>query len=111
FSDRDLQTALRSRVVIEIGDGDLRQALPDCLLDGAKIILLIWRNEREGVTNLAGASGASHAMDVVLRRLRNVEVDDVSQGLDINSAGRDICSNEDPIPAILEAIECGGTLP
>src|SRR5688572_25482803 len=78
FADRDLELALRTCVVVEVRDRDLWQSFPNCLLDRAEIVLLVRRNESEGISDLAGARCAAYTVDVIVGRLRHIEVDDVS---------------------------------
>src|SRR6185503_13421453 len=84
LADWNLQTPFRPRIVIEIGNGDLRQSLSDCLLDCAQIVLLVRRYESKCVADLACARGPTHAVDVVIGRLWYIEVDDVTKGLDVD---------------------------
>ena len=46
--------------------------------------------ERDGLARRAGAPGAADAMDVILRGLRQLEVEDVRDAVDVDAAGRDV---------------------
>jgi len=110
FADRDLQSSLRPRVVIEIGDGDLRQSLPDRFLDRAQIVLLVRRDERKGIADFSSASGASHPMDVIVGCFGHVEVHNMPESLDVDSARSDVRRHQHAVRAVLEAGQRGGSL-
>ena len=48
----------------------------------------------DGCAGLAGAPGATHAMDVVLDVAGEVEVDDVGDVVDVDTTGRHVGSNQ-----------------
>ena len=72
-----------------------RQALADGALDGAEIGFLVRRDEGERVARQLGAGRAADAVDVVLGDVRDVEVDDVRERLDVDAARRDVGRDED----------------
>ena len=56
------------------------------------------------------AAGATHAMDVVLRHPRDVEVHHVPELVDVDAARRDVGRHEHAVLAALEALERLGAL-
>ena len=90
------------RCVVELRKGDAREALADRALDRAEIRLLVGGDERERVARLLGARRASDAVDVVVGDVRDVEVDDVRQVLDVDAARRDVRRDEDLGRPVLE---------
>jgi hypothetical protein len=108
--ERNLQLVARPRGVVEIRHGDARQALPDRPLDRPQIPFLIRRHEREGLAGRLGAAGPADAMDVIVRDLRHVEIDDMSQGVDVDPAGRDVGRDQYGERSALEPRERGGAL-
>ena len=107
---RHLQPLLGSRGVIEIGHGHARQPLVDRALDVADAPFVFGRHERKRRAGQLGARRASDAMDVILRRGRHVEVDDVPERRHIDAARRDVGGDEHPIFSALEAGERFGAL-
>src|SRR5512141_770862 len=102
LGDGDLEALDRARRVVEVGDGDAREALADRALDLAEVRLLVGRDERERVALQLGARRAAGAVDVVLGDVRNVEVHDVREGLDVDPARRDVRRDEDLELPVLE---------
>src|SRR4051812_12373132 len=68
--------------------------LADDAFYGANHRDLVGRHEGEGVAFLGGATGAADAMDVVLRLLRHIVVDDVRDAADIQPSLGDVSSDE-----------------
>ena len=85
---------------------DTRQLLVDRTLDRPDVGLLVGAVERERLTGHLGAASATNAMDVILRRRRGIEVHNVSERFDVDSASGDVCRNENAILAALESGEC-----
>src|SRR5690606_39034238 len=83
---RDLERCIAAGGVVEPGHRHLRQPAADGAFDGTQVAHLVGRDERESVAGGFRAAGAADAMDVVLRHLRHVEVDDVAQLDHIDSA-------------------------
>src|SRR3954469_3827496 len=94
LSDRNFETTFRPSVVVEIRNRDARQSFADRLLDCAQIVLLIRRDESEGVTNFARARSASNAMDVVVRGLRHIEIHYMAERLGVDSTRCNIRRDE-----------------
>jgi hypothetical protein len=109
--DRNFESSFGPRTVIEIRDRNPRQSLSDSFLDRAQIIFFIGRDERKGFTDFPRARCASNAVDVVVGGLRDIEIDHVTERLDVDSASRDIGRDEYAILASLESGERGGALP
>src|SRR5450759_867865 len=102
LGNRYLETLGRAPRVVELRHRDARQTLADRALDLAEIRLFLRCDEREGVARQLGARRAAHAMDVVLGDVRDVEVHDVREGLDVDAACRDVRRDEDLEPSVLE---------
>ena len=56
-------------------------------------------------SGLAGSSGASDAVDIIVGMPGHVEVEDVADVLDVEAAGGDVGSHEDVDLAVLEAVQ------
>src|SRR5437868_22583 len=110
LANRNLEATLRPSVVVEIRKCDLRQSLADRFLDGAQIVMLVRRDEGECIAYLACPRRATDAVDVVVGRLRHIEVDDVSERFDVDSARGDVRRNQDSMIAALESRERGCAL-
>src|SRR5258708_3780024 len=67
-------------------------------------------DEREGVALLAGATCPTDAVDVIVVGFRRREVDDVGDVADVNTAGGDVCGDEDVDLVGLEASQGALTL-
>ena len=111
LADWNLETTFRPCVVIEIGNSHLRQSLANRLLDRAEIVLLVRRHERKCISHFARARCASHAVDVIVRRLRHIEVDYVPKRFDVDSPRSDVSRNQNLVLPALESGECRGALP
>ena len=76
-------------LVDDLGDGpDLRAEL---LLDPVQGEAVVVGNEVDGDAHVAETAGATDAVEVGLRHLGEVEVDDHVHGLDVDTAGEQIC--------------------
>src|SRR5690606_1363756 len=80
-------------------------ALPDQPLDVAQIGALVGAAERAGAARRAGARGAADAVDVALGFVRQVEVDDVADAVDIDAARRDVGGDQHRRTAAPEIVE------
>src|SRR5262245_8761827 len=61
-----------------------------CRLHGVPRALLVWRNQGHRMTRCTGAPGAADAMHICFWRIRDFEIDDVGNALDVESARGDI---------------------
>lgn len=110
LADRNLELPLGPGRVVEIGKGDARETLADRFFDRSQIVLLVGCHERERITDRFGARGPTDAMDVVVRSLRDIEVHNMAERFDVDSAGGDVRRNENPVLAVLESGQSGGAL-
>ena len=110
LADRNFQPTFRARVVVEIGKRYLWQALADRFLDRAQVVLFVGRDERERISSFTSSRRATDAMDVVVGRLRHIEVHDVAQCLDINSARGNVRRDKNSVIPALESCERRGPL-
>ena len=92
----------RARVEAQVGGGN---GLPDQLLDRAQKIALLVVAKRDGLALRAGARGAADAMDVGFRNLRQLEIDDMADAVDIDAARRDVGGDEHGDLAGLEFLQ------
>src|SRR5688572_29454765 len=107
FPSRHFQLRGRFRGVVEVRKCHPKQRLSDRALDRAQVVGLVGRGKGECFTGELGASRAAYPVDVVFGRGGNVEVDDVSQRLDVDATRRDVGRDEH---AILTALEPGQRL-
>ena len=78
-------------LVDHLGDGaDLRAEL---VLDSVQGEAVVVCNEVEGDTEVAEAAGPTDAVEVGLRHLGEVEVDDDIDCLDVDTTGEEVCKN------------------
>ena len=76
-------------LVNHLGDGaDLRAEL---VLDPVQGEAVVVRDEVEGDAEVAEAAGPTDAVEVGLRHLGEVEVDDDIDCLDVDTAGEEVC--------------------
>ena len=68
------------------------------------------RVKRGGEAQFTGASGASDAVDEVLRDLGQVVVDDVGDVLHVNAAGGQVGRDQNAVASLLESGQGGGAL-
>src|SRR6188768_1912181 len=75
-------------------------------LDPADFGSLAFGSEsRRGAAN-ACAAGSTDAMNEIFRSLRQIEIHDVGNAIDVNPASRYIGRDQDAIIAILESTQC-----
>ena len=83
---------------------DDRDMLANQLLDAVEEALFLPVAERNGDAFGSGSSGAANAVDVALRLVGNVVVDDVADVIDIDATGSNVGGDQD---ARLSALEVG----
>src|SRR5436309_4076574 len=103
LAHRHLQSLGRPLRVIEARQRDARQLLADGPLDRPQLAFLLGCDEGERVASHLRPRGSPDAVDVVVRHVRDVEVDYVAQRLDVDAARRDVGRHEDAEAAGLEA--------
>ena len=84
------------------------QITADEPLDGLQLLALLRRNERYGLARRTGPTRAADPMHVVLRHVRQVEVHDLWQAVDVDAAGRDVGRHQHLHASGLETLECAG---
>ena len=82
-----------------------RDRLADGLLDVAQERALFRIAERDGDAVIAGARGAADAVDVALRLVRQVEIDDMGDAVDVDAAGGDVGRHQHADLAVAEILE------
>ena len=87
-----------------------RDLVADELLDPADRFGILSGRQRDRDARHARAAGAADAMDVIVGLPRHVEIDDVADAFDVETAGRDVGGDEDRDLVILEAIELGDAI-
>ena len=105
FTYRHLEALGRRRLVVEVRDDDTRQRPTDRALDRAKVPFFLGRHERKRITGRVCARGATDAMDVVVRDIRDVEVHDVTELFDVDAPSHDVCGDQYLVLTALEAVE------
>src|SRR5690606_18156251 len=80
----------------------LGERLPSGLLDGAEQATLAWGHETDSSTTAPGAASAADAVNIRLGVDRNVEVDHVTDAVDVEASGRDIRCHQDVQLAALQ---------
>jgi hypothetical protein len=64
--------------------------------------VLLARDERDSLAFVAGATGATDPVNVVLRHVRELEVDDARKLMDVESPRGDVRGDENPHRSPLE---------
>jgi len=72
--------------------------------------VLVRCDESKCVSDLARSRCATHTVDVIVRRLRHIEVDDVAKRFDIDSSRGDVGCDKNLVVAVLETREGRGAL-
>ena len=96
-------------VVVPAVDGD---ALLEEALDVLEVGQFLAGAEADGLAGGAGAGGSADAVDIALRFVGQVEVDDVGHAVDVDAAGGDIRRDEHADRALAETVQgpCAGVL-
>jgi hypothetical protein len=87
-----------------------RQVTLEEPIDRLEVVLFLWRDERDGLAGRTGTAGPSDAVDVVVGRVRQLEVDDDGQRVDVQAARGHICGDQDADRAALEVRQGALTL-
>ena len=83
--------------------------MPDQLFDRDHGFLIERGDDRDRGTGAPRTPGAADAMDVVVRMMRDVEIEDVAGGGDIETTGRDVGCDQQRDFTLAELIERRGT--
>ena len=74
-------------------------------LDGVDLLVVARRGQHVGIADAAGAAGAADAVDIVVGMERHVEIEDVADGRNVETARRDVAGDQDLEFAGAEAVE------
>src|SRR5688500_443825 len=74
-------------------------------LDGSHEWAVLGRHQRDGFTFGAGSAGTANAMYIVFGDVRQVVIDDVGQGFDIEAPRGDVGGDQDTELVVFEALE------
>ncbi len=85
-----------------------RQCFADQAFDAVQVIRLVGADQRIGLSGRAGAPGTADAMYIILRDVRQVEVDHLWQLLNIQTPCRNVRSHQSLYPPLLEIAEGSG---
>ena len=111
LADRRRELLLALRVdLVNAGQIHFLEASIGHALNRTEHATLTRGDEEDGLARAAGTTGTADAVDVGLRVIRNVVVDDVRDAVDVQATGRDVCRNEDVQAAILELVDGALTL-
>ncbi len=100
----DRQLARRSALAARVG-GNNGQLATRQLLDIAQVLALIGCTQSNGDTARTGTRRAPDPMHVALRNIRQLEVDDVSDFIDVDAARRNVRRDEHARETLAEAVE------
>src|SRR6185437_6638144 len=98
------------RRAVDAVDGTERDVLADELGDRRDEAAVFGSGQREGAPLTARPPGTPDAVDIVLGMNGHVEIEDVRQALDVETAGRDVARHEQANLALLEALQRLGAL-
>src|ERR1700681_2647149 len=84
-------------------------SLADQFFDGDDGFLVERSDDRDRGAGASGASGAADAVDIVIGMMRNVEIEDVAHGRNIEAAGGDVGGDQQRNFTLAELVEGGGT--
>src|SRR5215831_7048128 len=104
FCMLSFRTFLRGRVRLFAHPGD---GLPDQLLDRRDASAVGGRDDGDGGAAASGASGAADAMHVIVGVMRDVEVEDVADGGNVEAARGHVGGNQQRDFVLAELIERG----
>ena len=76
-----------------------------------KVFFLISRNKSNSVARCLGPAGAPDTMNVIFRERGHIEIDNVRNSLDVDTAGGDIGRDHYAVPALFKTIHRPLTLP
>jgi hypothetical protein len=93
---------LDRRVGLKARDDDTRKVAPQEAFDVAQEFALVDANQRNGLPLFSGASRAADAVNVILRHVGELKVDDVRELIDIEAASGDVGRDEDAHRSPLE---------
>src|SRR5438128_12573319 len=88
----------------------LRDLMPQVPLDHAQLLVLLRRREARGAPARFRSRGTTDTMNVVLGRVRHVEIHNVSDLGNVDPARRDVGRDQHPVAAVPEAVESLPTL-
>ena len=72
--------------------------------------MLVWCDESKCVSDLTRPRRATYTVDVIVRRLRHIEVDHVAKRFDIDSSRRNVGCDKNLVVAVLETRQRCGAL-
>src|SRR5687767_9840479 len=104
LGDRNFESLLRTRLVVEAVDDHARETLVDSALDALDVAFLIRRKERESFARHFCPACSPDTMDVVLSRGWHIEIHDVTKSFDVDAARGNVCCNK---YSVLPALESG----
>jgi hypothetical protein len=107
----DLEPLVRLLRVVEPRQRHARQGLANHALDRTHVLFFVGRHQGERISRHFGPGRPADAMDIRIRVLRHVEVDDVAEFLDIDPTSDDVGGDEDPMTSGLESFEGSRALP
>src|SRR5205085_1222303 len=100
-----LDLALQLHFRRHAAHGAARDLLADGLLDVAHHLQILPGGNRRNRTDGTPASRTSAAVNVILHRLRDVEIDHVLNSRDVDAAARDVGGHHDPVLPGAELVE------
>ncbi len=100
----------RVSFVIEAIEFELRNRGLNKSFDAADVIGFLRSHECESIAHGGGAAGATDAMHVIVRRHRDIVIDDVGHAGDIDAAGGDVGRDHHFVLTVFETLEGGGAL-
>src|SRR5437899_2849569 len=78
--------------------------------DGGDETAILWRCDGKGAALEPGTAGTADTMNIVLGMDRHVEIEDVRQALDVETARRNIARDQQADLVVLEALKRLGAL-
>jgi len=108
--ERDLEPGLGLRRVIEVWHHDARQSPAERPLDVPQRSLFLGRHQGERLARCFRPARPAHSVDVVFRRQRYVEVDDMSERVHVDPASRDVGRDQHGKRAVPKASQRRGAL-
>ena len=86
-------------------DLDARDLSADQVLDSAQQLRVVGRCQREGAAAFTGAAGTADAVDIVFRIERHVEIEDMGQAPDVQSARGHVAGDQQRDLTVAEALQ------
>jgi len=92
--------------IVEVRQGCTRKWFAHDALQRADHVVIFRCDECEGVAGPFCTPRTTNAMDIGIRRIGHIEIDDVRDALHVQSAGGNIGRDHDEVSAVFKSLQC-----